>query len=150
MQTVLNNRKVDLSEITVNNTKLLTTLENCYIRKNRIRVFYGDINTGISWNDEHDVIGAVSTSTGDVACLILVNNSRSYGGGALLDSAIIRIDDIKTKKTLYKHELFKVALLLKGNEILVNKNDGGLFAKFDNALKAKRTYDFLNGLRYSK
>jgi hypothetical protein len=43
-------------------------------RKNqrKIRLFYGDTQTGQSWFDEHDVVGRIGRSTGSIKVPLLV------------------------------------------------------------------------------
>lgn len=146
----LNGRNIELKKSTIQNTKLLQSLESVHGSGKRIRVFYGDKVTGRSWNEEHDVMGRLSNSGGKNALLILLNNRRSYGGGAILDDCIVRIDIIDEKRTIYKHSNFHVALEQKDNEVYESFNNGALFAKFDNADKARKYVDFMNGNRYSK
>jgi hypothetical protein len=57
----------------------------------RVRIFYGDPVTGRDWGQEHDVTGTVSRSTGWFKCLILVANSRSDGGPAILTGNTVRL-----------------------------------------------------------
>jgi hypothetical protein len=73
-------------------------------RKERIRIVldYGDVNTGESWGEEHDIYGYVGRSSGKIKIPILVYNRRSFGGGAILDHCIIGIKTSKDKKVLYK------------------------------------------------
>lgn len=90
------------------NKGVIDTLEYC--RKNRIRVrlHYGDIETGRDWNEEHDVMGYVSMSKGHKARFpILVYNERAYGGGSILDHCIIKICAAKGKRILYKAENYQ-------------------------------------------
>lgn len=72
----------------------------------RIRLVYGDVATGKSWGEEHDVEGYVGRSTGDQPIPILLHNSRSSGGGAILDHCIVRI--LKTDgRVLYQHPTYQ-------------------------------------------
>ena len=89
------------------NEKLWKVLSSLVSSGRRVRVWYGDTETGRSWNEEYGVTGTIGRSTGKIAIPILIKNSRSYGG-ALLDGCIIRIDDIKEKRTIYKADNFHV------------------------------------------
>ena len=136
---------------------LLERLSNEYPRR-RVRIWYGDAKTGRSWNEEHDIMGYIGRSTGNDKIPLLVNNVRSLGGGAVLDHCIIRIDDIKTKRTLYKHKNFHTELL----EPTLNKDYSvyevfrttltgiELVATFKTEEKAKKYVKFMDGERYSK
>lgn len=57
----------------------------------RLAFHYGDPVTGEDWLDEWDMEGYVSRTTGPLASPLLVANSRSTGGGTILDRCIIRI-----------------------------------------------------------
>ena len=103
------------------NEALLNTLLNSYNFKFRIRIWYGDLETGRSWNEEYDTMGIIGRTTGKIKTPILINNSRSGGGGAVLMGSIIRIDDIEDKITLWKVPNFHVEDM-KVYEIFGNEN----------------------------
>lgn len=76
----------------------------------RIRIRYGtteastsDSDIGRDWLEEHDCEGYVGRSMGPEKIPILLYNSRSMGGGAMLDNCIVRIIDTRTKRVLYSH-----------------------------------------------
>ena len=73
-----------------------------------VDVLESGTETGRSWNEEYEVTGTIGRSSGNIKIPLLIKNSRSYGGGSLLDDCIIRIDDIHQKRTLYKTENFHV------------------------------------------
>lgn len=86
---------------------LWTALE--YARKNRIRVriYLGDPITGKCWNEEHDIFGYIGLSKGkDAYFPILVYNSRSMGGGSLMDDNIIKLVSTNPYQTLFKTDNF--------------------------------------------
>ena len=89
-----------------NNTdeKVMKEICQAYRGKYRIRFWYGDNKK--SWNDENDTIGNIGRSTGKIKIPLLIKSSRSYGGVAILDNCIVRIDVNygKYKKTLYQKE----------------------------------------------
>ena len=70
--------------------KVMKELCQAYRGKYRIRFWYGDNKK--SWNDENDTIGTIGRSTGKIKIPLLIKSSRSYGGGAILDQCIVRID----------------------------------------------------------
>lgn len=57
----------------------------------RLRVHYGDVESGLDWMDTYDVEGSIGRSMGRLRVPLLVNNRRSMGGGAILDHCIVRI-----------------------------------------------------------
>lgn len=59
--------------------------------KERVKIFYGDIETGKLWDDKPD-IGHIGRSTGKIKIPLVVYNARSKGGTALIDNKIIRIE----------------------------------------------------------
>ena len=86
----------------------MTILLNSYAYHFRIRIWYGDPETGRSWNEEYNTMGRIGRTTGNIKIPILVKNSRSWGGGDVLVGSIIRIDDIEDKRTLWKVPNFHV------------------------------------------
>jgi len=75
--------------------------------RKRIRVYFGDVATGVCWNEEHDIFGYVGRSTGINKIPLLIANAKSYGGGALLDHCIIKIKESKGSRVLYQSANFQ-------------------------------------------
>jgi hypothetical protein len=75
-----------------------------YENKKRVVFDYGDIKTGISWNQCYDIIGTIGMSKGfyDLRYPILVHNVRSFGGGAILTNCILSIKESKGKRLIFK------------------------------------------------
>lgn len=118
--------------------------------RRRVRIWYGDKETGRAWNEAHHVTGTIGRSSGLAKIPLMIPNRRSLGGPALLDDCIIRIDDINDRKTLYKHPNFHVDLHKIGHEVLGQRKDGTFFvqARFDHPLKADNYIKFMTGQRY--
>lgn len=89
--------------------EVINILENVRHNRSRIRVFFGDTITGEDWKEENDIIGYIGRSTGSIKIPLLVKNSSSYGGGALLDHCIVKIT--VDKMTVYKHENYHLGEL---------------------------------------
>lgn len=85
---------------------VINVLENARLNDYRIRVYYGDISTGLDWNEQYDVTGYVGRSTGPVKRPLLIYNKRSFGGGVILDHCIVKITESKGKRVLYQHPLY--------------------------------------------
>lgn len=83
--------------------EVIEELEKARQSRTRLVVDYGDVETGRSWKEEFDVTGYVGRSTGTSKIPLLVYNSRSFGGGSILDHCIIKISLSKGKKVLYQH-----------------------------------------------
>lgn len=123
--------------------QLIDILEKARHCKTRVRIFYGDTETGKSWNEEHDIIGTLSRSGGQIQVPILIHNSRSYGGPAILDHCIIRITS--DKRIIYTHDNFHIGTLThKENNVYIN---GTLQASFENETQADNYIKFLEGNR---
>lgn len=86
------------------NADVIKVIETARQNRTRIVVDYGDIETGKSWNEEFDVTGYIGRSNGNIKIPLLVNNSRSLGGGSLLDHCIIKIVTSKGKNVLYQQK----------------------------------------------
>lgn len=81
-----------------------SVLTSIYKSRVRVRLYLGDVNTGASWGETYDVWGYIGRSTGPRHIPILLHNTRSMGGGHILDHCIVAI---RTKdKWLYKHPSF--------------------------------------------
>ena len=87
---------------------VVNILENVRHSKQRIRLHYGNVQTGQDWHDEHDVRGTIGRSTGSVKIPLLIANSRSMGGPSVLDHCIVGIRTTgKNGKWLYRHPTYK-------------------------------------------
>lgn len=125
--------------------ELVTAILNTS-RDTRVRVWLG--KDGKSWNEENDICGYIGRSTGQVKIPLLVNNSRSLGGGALMDGCIIKMVETKTNKVLYQHPDFCQSLFTtNGCEVF---SDGELYGKCKSEGSAQRLSDFMNGKRHAK
>jgi len=91
---------------TMTNDEVINTIETAKQNRTRLVLDYGDVITGKSWNEVYDVTGYIGRSTGTVKIPILLYNSRSIGGGAILDQCIIKISESKGKKVLYQHPTY--------------------------------------------
>ena len=143
-----------LNEKTPN--RVATLLNNLSLSQQRIRLVYGDADTGKDWLGEHDVIGTIGRSTGTKQVPLLINNSRSTGGCAILDDCILKIVDVKSKRVLYQHEKYiapeftievsEVDTIAKYRVLVEDK----LQATFSDYNKAQKYIDFMLCKRMSK
>ena len=86
---------------------LCDILEECRVKKVRIKVNYGDPTTGQDWLEEHDIRGYVGRSTGQIQMPLLVYNKRARGGGALLDDQILKVRETNGGYVLWEHPNYK-------------------------------------------
>lgn len=81
----------------------------------RVRIFLGDTKTGKDWFESYDTIGYIGRSCGTVKIPLLIRNTRSMGGGAILDHCIVKIT--VDKKTVYQHPNYHCPIEKRGNEL---------------------------------
>lgn len=142
------------------NEKLWSVLSSLVHSKRRVRIWYGDRDTGTAWNEEYEVTGTIGRSRGNISIPLLIKNTRSTGGCALLDDCIVRIDDIAQKRTLYEADNFHVEdmeiEIEPGAEypykVMQHKDNGEIvnIANFKNNVSALHYRDFMTGDRYCK
>ena len=117
-------------------------------RGERVRLWYGDTTTGRAWSEEHDIIGSVGRSCGPVKAPLLIANSRSHGGPAILDHCIVAITTAQGGRGLYTHPTFSRPLYVAEAETVTA--DGELYARCGSCTQAQRLADFMNGRRNAK
>jgi hypothetical protein len=88
---------------------IIKILEHSRVNRHRLLFDYGDTKTGQSWGEVNDIRGHIGRSTGTVKIPLLIHNSRSIGGGAILDHCIVKIADSKGGNVVYKHPDYKPA-----------------------------------------
>lgn len=132
--------------------KVREVLIRAYLTKQRVRLFYGDVISGRCWLEEHDVLGYIQRSTGPKHIPILVYNSRSTGGGAVLDHCIVRIQF--GLKEEYSHPNFHIGRIFINTaadcelwEVLINGSLHSRHRTYDGAVKYTQ---FLTGERLTK
>jgi len=118
----------------------------------RLRLYYGDAETGRCWMEEHDTIGYIGRSTGQIKIPLLIKTSRSWGGSPILDHCIIKITI--SGITLYEHPLFNMPVVTVNNDnsghgwqVLF---DGKVYANCKTKKQAERLAAFMRGERNSK
>jgi hypothetical protein len=96
---------------------LIAFFEDQYSRdyeyRDRIRITYGNLETGESWLEEFDVEGKLGRASGRMDALpILLHNRSSSGGGTIPTASILRITKTtKPYEVLYCHPNYKVPSL---------------------------------------
>lgn len=135
-------------------------LENARGTGNRVRIWYGDSKTGKAWDEEHDVVGRIGRSTGSKKIPLILHSERSSGGPSVLDSSIVRIDNIERKSTVYKHPSFDAGKWevrpetdpkhISAGYTHQSLKDGQLIGRHKSESAAKNYTGFMTGERYSK
>lgn len=110
----------------------------------RIRLRYGDTETGRDWLDEFDVEGRIGRSMGPIKVPILLARRTSTGGPALLEHCLVKVRQTgKDGRTLYRHQTYHTPALVvqrssePGYEVEVLA-DGEVHARFQAFLAANR------------
>jgi hypothetical protein len=85
--------------------RLRTILEYLRLKREPVRIFLGDRETGRDWMEEFDTIGLIGRSTGTLKVPLLVEEG-TRSGFSLLDSSIVRIISVKNGKEAYRHPAY--------------------------------------------
>lgn len=89
---------------------VVNALERARAERIRVRLVLGNTSTGDSWHEEFGVFGYIGRSTGRIKIPLLLYNSRSIGGPAILDHCVIGVRYASRKKGrcdwLYRHRLY--------------------------------------------
>ena len=136
--------------------KLLTELERARVHGLRIRLFYGDSKTGRDWGEEFDVTGQIGRSMGPIHIPILLHNTRSTGGGAILVTSIVRL--FVGGREVYRHPNYSQAeYTIRWPSVSRDKGythdvraDKKIVASFTSREAAIRWIDFITGKRLGR
>jgi hypothetical protein len=123
-------------------------LNKLHLNRHRVKLTYGNIETGKSWNDVYDTIGTIGRSTGTYKIPLLIKTVRSMGGCGILDSCILKITDLTTNTVLYVHPNFKqskieIVLIEDKNYPFEIQIDNVRFTKHKTKQSAKIMYNKL-------
>jgi len=138
---------------------VILALERARARNARVRIFYGEPETGKSWSEENDVVGTIGRSMGPIKIPLLIHNSRSTGGPGILDHCIVRIQGSAHLVT-YTHPKFDAGQWDIGDPkqedhpgllyVAGVYHNGSLHARFTSHEGAKRYREFMLGNRMAK
>ena len=127
------------------NENVINILLDAMKHKDRIRVFFGDAESGADWCETFDTMGTIGTSCGMTKVPLLIHSIRSMGGDAISTDSIVKIT--RNKKVIYKHPNYNCNIKIDGDNIVDNtgKNISYFWTKDEN--KRKRFFEFLKGKR---
>ena len=113
--------------------------------RDRIRIFFGDAESGADWCETFDTMGTIGLSCGTAKVPLLVYSVRSMGGDAISTDSIVKIT--RNKKVIYQHPNYNCNIKIDGDYIVDNngKNVSYFWSKDEN--KRKRFFEFLKGTR---
>ena len=113
--------------------------------KDRIRIFFGDAESGTDWCETFDTMGTIGLSCGTAKVPLIIHSIRSMGGDAISTDSIVKIT--RNKKVIYKHPNYNCNIKIDGDYIVDGngKNVSYFWTKDEN--KRKRFFEFLKGTR---
>lgn len=154
--------------------QVVTVLEDKLHTNTRLRIWIGDTDrpdfkevqgrdpdAGHTWDDEFEVVGTVGRSMGPKKIPLLIYNSRSYGGGAILTDCIVRIMTTSGYE-LYRHPNYhndfdtaevKTSTLEGYSHAVVptvGQYAGQEVARFHSEKSAQHYLEFMQGKRFCK
>lgn len=125
--------------------------------RTRVRIFCGELSTGLAWTEEHNNMGTIGRSNGRFKSPLMIANARSMGGPALLDSCILAIRTTGRKpRWLYKADKFDLGSWESGDcqseagylgEV---RHNGDLYARTKTRAAANRLAQYMAGWRDAK
>lgn len=79
----------------------------------KVRVWIGDVGTGVPWLEEHDVLGWFGRSLGPLRVPLLISSRGDGGGVAVLDHCILRIARVTSQsaQVLYQAANWQMPVL---------------------------------------
>ena len=127
------------------NESVINILLDAMKHKDRIRIFFGNAESGTDWCETYDTMGTIGTSCGMTKVPLLIHSIRSMGGSAISTDSIVKIT--RNKKVIYKHPDYNCNIKIDGDYIVDNngKNVSHFWTKDEN--KRKRFFEFLKGTR---
>jgi len=81
-------------------TKICSVLNRAYVNRDILKFYWGDVNTGIPWGEENDIIGYIGRSTGQINVPLLVEPGHT-GGSEISTDCILAIKEILTGIYVY-------------------------------------------------
>jgi hypothetical protein len=133
--------------------EVIRVLEQARLNRTRLHVSLGHTDgdsVGLDWLEEFESHGYIGRSMGPIKVPLLIANSSSLGGGALLDHCIVRIRQSAGGRVLWLHPAYhfgsmeirakaEPVTLPDGRVLTVDVlRDGELHATFENMAQAGR------------
>ena len=129
------------------NESVINILLDAMKHKDRIRVFFGDSESGTDWCETFDTMGTIGLSCGPNKVPLLIHSIRSMGGDAISTDSIVKIT--RNKKVIYKHPNYNCNIKIDGDYIVDNNGKNVSYFCSNDENKRKRFFEFLKGERNS-
>ena len=101
---------------------LQKALLELYLSEDTVRIDYGDMSTGQSWGEEHDVFGIVRRSAGEVKVPLLIP-LRERGGQEISHVVRILVNDGNDNWGVYwQHDNYTPPKLYKDLRVIVDED----------------------------
>ena len=81
-------------------------IDRCIKNGTRVRLFYGDTNTGREWGEENDVLGTIGRTTGPLKSPIMIPKGEC-SGTTILEHCLLKIMDADTRRVLWVHTQYQ-------------------------------------------
>ena len=81
-------------------------IDRCFRNGTRVRLFYGDTETGREWGEENDVLGSIGRSVGPLKSPILILKGE-HSGTTILEHCLLKIMDANTRRILWVHDRYQ-------------------------------------------
>jgi len=127
------------------NESVINILLDAMKHKDRIRIFFGDAESGTDWCETYDTMGTIGTSCGMTKVPLLIHSVRSMGGDAILTDSIVKIT--RNKKVIYKHPNYNCNIKIDGDYIVDSNGEKIMHFWTKDENKRKRFFEFLKGTR---
>ena len=127
------------------NESVINILLDAMKHKDRIRVFFGDSESGTDWCETFDTMGTIGLSCGPNKVPLLIHSIRSMGGDAISTDSIVKIT--RNKKVIYKHPNYNCNIKIDGDYIVDNNGKNVSYFCSNDENKRKRFFEFLKGTR---
>ena len=127
------------------NERVINILLDAMKHKDRIRIFFGDAESGADWCETYDTMGTIGLSYGPTKVPLLIHSIRSMGGDAILTDSIVKIT--RNKKVIYKHPNYSCDIKFNGDYIVDNNGKEIMYFWSKDENKKQRFFEFLKGTR---
>lgn len=119
--------------------------------KTKIRIFYGDGDTGQAWCENYGVLGYVKPSRGLESIPLIVQSKRSKGGPMIVMELLVGIFNTDTGQPMYAHKNFETGIFTykKVDNMYVvrrqfsNETRGSMMEMFETSDKANKYCQFM-------